>query len=53
MLCQDYIDNLKIEIDGSEVPIMDGSSKEFVDLIDKIPIKSLNKKRKLLKLKKN
>ena len=47
-----HIDNLKIEIDGPEVPIMDGSSKEFVDLIDKIPIKSLNKKRKIIKIKK-
>ena len=47
-----HIDNLKIEIDGPEVPIMDGSSKEFVDLIDKIPIKSLNKKRKIIKNKK-
>ena len=47
-----HIDNLKIEIDGPEVPIMDGSSKEFVDLIDKIPIKNLNKKRKIIKIKK-
>ena len=47
-----HIDNLKIEIDGPEVPIMDGSSKEFVDLIDKIPIKILNKKRKIIKIKK-
>ena len=41
-----HIDNLKIEIDGPEVPIMDGSSKEFVKIIDSIPIKNLNKKRK-------
>ena len=47
-----HIDNLKIEIDGPEVPIMDGSSKEFVDLIEKIPIKILNKKRKIIKIKK-
>ena len=26
-----HIDNLKIEINGPEVPIMDGSSKDFVD----------------------
>ena len=47
-----HIDNLKIEIDGPEVPIMDGSSKDFVNLIDKIPIKNLNKKRKIIKIKK-
>ena len=48
-----HIDNIKIEIDGPEVPIMDGSSKEFVDRIDSIPIKVLNKKRKIIKVKKN
>ena len=34
-----HIDNLKIEIDGPEVPIMDGSSKDFVNLIEAIPLK--------------
>ena len=48
-----HIDNVKIEIDGPEVPIMDGSSIKFVDLIDSIPKKNLNKKRKILKIKKN
>ena len=48
-----HIDNLKIEIDGPEVPIMDGSSKDFVNLIEKIPLKTLNKKRKVIKIKKN
>ena len=48
-----HIDNIKIEIDEPEVPIMDGSSIKFVDLIDKTSIKSLNKKRKILKVKKN
>ncbi len=48
-----HIDNLKIEIDGPEVPIMDGSSKDFVDLIDSIPIKNINKKRKIIVIKKN
>lgn len=28
------IDNLRIEIDGPEVPVMDGSAAPFVDLID-------------------
>ena len=48
-----HIDNIKIEIDGPEVPIMDGSSIKFVDLIDQTFTQSLNKKRKILKIKKN
>ncbi len=48
-----HIDNVKIEIDGPEVPIMDGSSIKFVDLINSTKIKNLNKKRKILKIKKN
>tara|TARA_B100000989_G_scaffold287947_1_gene258122 strand:- start:99 stop:971 length:873 start_codon:yes stop_codon:yes gene_type:complete len=48
-----HIDNLKIEINGPEVPIMDGSSINFVNLIDSTAIKNLNKKRKILKVKKN
>ncbi len=48
-----HIDNIKIEIDGPEVPIMDGSSIKFVDLIDQTALQSLNKKRKILKVKKN
>lgn len=47
-----HIDNLKIEIDGPEVPIMDGSSKNYVDLIEKISLKTLNKNRKIIKIKK-
>ena len=48
-----HIDNLKIEINGPEVPIMDGSSKDFVNLIEATPIKNLNKKRKIIKIKKS
>ena len=48
-----HIDNIKVEIDGPEVPIMDGSSIKFVDLIDKTSTESLDKKRKILKVKKN
>tara|TARA_B100000700_G_C14916937_1_gene795174 strand:+ start:275 stop:1150 length:876 start_codon:yes stop_codon:yes gene_type:complete len=48
-----HIDNIKIEIDGPEVPIMDGSSKDFVDLLESSLIKDLNKKRKILKIKKD
>ena len=38
-----HIDNIKIEIDGPEVPIMDGSSIKFVDLIDQTSTQTLNK----------
>ena len=48
-----HIDNIKIEIDGPEGPIMDGSSRDFVNLIELTPSKNLNKKRKILKVKKN
>jgi UDP-3-O-[3-hydroxymyristoyl] N-acetylglucosamine deacetylase len=44
------IDNALIEINAPEVPIMDGSSKEFVETILKIGIKEQNKKRKYLKI---
>jgi len=47
-----HIDNLIIYINASEVPIMDGSSKPFVDFIEKVGIKVQNKKRKLLNIKK-
>ena len=40
------VDNALIEINNSEVPIMDGSSKEFVETINKTGLKKLNAKRK-------
>ena len=43
-VCRLHIDNIKIEIDGPEVPIMDGSSINFVDLIDKTTTQTLDKK---------
>ncbi len=44
------IDNALIEVSGPEVPAMDGSSKEFIDLIKKAGIKTQSKKRKYLKI---
>ena len=44
------IDNAVIEIDCNEVPIMDGSSKIFLDALKNIDIKKLHKKRKFLKI---
>lgn len=47
------ISNLIIEIDGQEVPIMDGSSKAFVFMIECAGIKTLDAKSKQLKLLKD
>ena len=47
-----HIDNLKIYINACEVPIMDGSSKPFVDLIENIGLEVQNRKRKILNVKK-
>ena len=44
------IDNAIIEIDNEEVPIMDGSAKNFVEEINKVELIKLNKKRKYLKI---
>ena len=47
-----HIDNLNIYISASEVPIMDGSSRPFVDVIENSGIKVQSKKRKILNIKK-
>lgn len=44
------VSNLIIEIDGSEVPIMDGSSKPFVFMIECAGLKRQNARKKELKL---
>lgn len=44
------IDNVFVEVDGPEVPIMDGSSKAFVFMINCAGVKILNKPRKFLQL---
>ena len=44
------IDNVLIEIDNEEVPIMDGSSKDFLEVLQKTSLKEQSKKRKYLKI---
>ena len=44
------IDNVIIEINSKEVPIMDGSAKEFLDIFKNLNIKTLPEKRKFLKV---
>ena len=48
-----HIDNINIYINAHEVPIMDGSSRPFVQMIEKVGIKKQNKKRKILNIKKS
>ena len=45
-----HIDNAKIYIDAPEVPIMDGSSKPFVELIENAKTKEQDYKRKIIKV---
>jgi UDP-3-O-[3-hydroxymyristoyl] N-acetylglucosamine deacetylase len=44
------VDNVEIEVDGPEVPIMDGSSAAFVAAIDRAGIKTLAAPRRYLKI---
>ena len=44
------VDNALIEVDGPEVPIMDGSSAAFVAAIDKVGLKTLSAPRRFLKI---
>jgi UDP-3-O-[3-hydroxymyristoyl] N-acetylglucosamine deacetylase len=46
------IDNVIVEIDGPEMPIMDGSSHAFVEAIEQVGIKKLDRGRRYLKVKK-
>ena len=45
------IDNIVVNLNGSEVPIMDGSAKEFVKIIKNCGLKSQQGKRKFVKIK--
>ncbi|MCX8084497.1 MAG: UDP-3-O-acyl-N-acetylglucosamine deacetylase [Calditerrivibrio sp.] len=44
------VDNALVEVFGTEIPILDGSSYPFVKMIKEARIKQLNKKRKFIKL---
>jgi UDP-3-O-[3-hydroxymyristoyl] N-acetylglucosamine deacetylase len=47
------VDNLIVEIDGPEMPVMDGSSAAFVDVIEQIGLKKLDRGRRYLKVNKS
>lgn len=44
------IDNIVVEVDGPEMPILDGSARLFVDAIDQVGLRSLNASRKIIKV---
>ena len=44
------IDNLIVEINNEEVPIMDGSSRDFIKILNDTGFKILKEKRKFLKI---
>lgn len=44
------IDNLIVEVDGPEVPIMDGSSAPFIEAIESAGIKNLGVKRRYIRI---
>jgi UDP-3-O-[3-hydroxymyristoyl] N-acetylglucosamine deacetylase len=44
------IDNVLVEIDNGEVPIMDGSSRPFVDAIDEAGVRELDAPRRFIKV---
>ena len=46
------IDNVVVEIDSEEVPILDGSAKEFVEEIDRVEIKKSDIPIKIIKIEK-
>ena len=45
------IDNLNIEVDNIEIPILDGSSKQYSELISKIGTVHQNKEKKIFEIK--
>jgi UDP-3-O-[3-hydroxymyristoyl] N-acetylglucosamine deacetylase len=45
------IDNASIEIDNLEVPILDGSSKPFIDLLREAEVRQLRRKRRYLRIR--
>lgn len=44
------IDNVEIEVEGSELPIMDGSAAPFVEAIDEVGIRTLDEPRRFIKI---
>ena len=49
-LCGEGIDNLLVEVNSSELPIMDGSAKEFINKIREVGIKNYDTPKKFIKV---
>ena len=49
-LCGEEIDNLLVELDSSEVPIMDGSAKDFILGIRKVGVKNYDTPKRFIKV---
>src|ERR1700722_16860840 len=45
-----HVDNALVEIDGPEMPIMDGSAAQFVDAIDAAGVVTQSRRRRFLKV---
>lgn len=45
------VDNVDIEVDCNEIPVMDGSAEPFVDAIDEIGIRELSELRRYIRVK--
>lgn len=44
------VDNVLVEVDSPEIPVMDGSSEVFIDAIDRVGIHRQNKTRRYLRV---
>lgn len=47
------VDNVRIELDGAEVPVMDGSAMPFVELIEKVGLEAQSAPRKIIRILKD
>ena len=45
------VDNAIIEVNGPEIPIMDGSSAPFIQMIDRVGVKELGAYRRIIRIK--
>ncbi len=45
-----HVDNVFVELDSDEVPVMDGSAEVFVDAIDQVGLKVQNRSRRYLRV---
>ncbi len=47
------IDNIRITVDGDEIPVMDGSAISFCLLLDEAGIRALNRPKKVIRIKRS